>query len=174
MKKPPAGTNEPQAIVEDTMDSNMRYNMNSLGLLILRLGMGGLMLTHGWPKLQMLLAGNAADFGDPIGLGSTLSLILVTFAEFGCSLLVIAGLLTRLAAVPLVVTMAVAAFVAHGADPWTMQEGARQFAAGEAESWASKQPALMYLVPFLALIFTGAGRFSIDGLIWARKVEGDK
>lgn len=156
------------------MDSNMRYNMNSLGLLILRLGMGGLMLTHGWPKLQMLLAGEAADFGDPIGLGSTLSLILATFAEFGCAVLVMAGLLTRLAALPLVVTMAVAAFVVHAADPLTMQAGAAKFTAGEAESWASKEPALMYLVPFLALIFSGAGRFSIDGLIWPRKVEGEK
>jgi uncharacterized membrane protein YphA (DoxX/SURF4 family) len=30
----------------------------------------------------------------------------------------------------------------------------------------SKEPALLFLIPFLALVFTGAGRFSIDGLIW--------
>ncbi len=45
---------------------------NSLGLLVLRLGTGGYMLTHGWGKLQMVLAGDFDKFGDPIGLGSGL------------------------------------------------------------------------------------------------------
>ena len=51
--------------------------MNSIGLLILRLGMGGYMASHGWGKLQMVLARNFDQFGDPIGLGSGLSLVLV-------------------------------------------------------------------------------------------------
>jgi uncharacterized membrane protein YphA (DoxX/SURF4 family) len=33
----------------------------------------------------------------------------------------------------------------------------------------SKEPALLYLIPFLALIFTGPGRISIDELIFARR-----
>jgi uncharacterized membrane protein YphA (DoxX/SURF4 family) len=41
--------------------------------------------------------------------------------------------------------------------------------AGTAESWASKEPALLYLVAFLALIFTGAGRYSLDALIRKRR-----
>jgi putative oxidoreductase len=127
----------------------------SIGLLILRLGMGGYLLTHGWGKLQMLRNGD--EFGDPIGLGSGLSLVLVTFAEFLCAILVMAGLVTRAAAVPIVVAMAVAAFVAHGSDPWTM---------AAAQGGGNKQPALMYLVAFAALIFTGPGRFSIDALIF--------
>jgi putative oxidoreductase len=93
-------------------------------------------------------------------------------AEFGCALLVMVGLATRLAAVPIVFAMAVAAFVAHGADPWSMEQAAKLFFAGESKSWASKEPALLFLVPFLALIFTGAGKFSIDGLIksrWAKR-----
>ena len=129
----------------------------SVGLLILRLGIGGLMLTHGWGKLQMLIEGQFDQFSDPIGLGSAASLVLIVFAEFVCSLLVMIGLGTRLFAVPLVFGMAVAAFVVHASDPWTMGQG------------ASKEPALLYLVPFLALVFTGAGRFSIDGVIRARR-----
>lgn len=137
----------------------------SLGLLILRVGIGGYMLTHGWGKLQMLTAGNFEMMGDPVGLGPQVSLVLITLAEFLCAILVILGLGTRFAAVPLICGMAVAAFVAHGGDPWTSGSAARLFMSGEAESWASKEPALMYLFVFLSLIFTGAGRFSIDGWI---------
>jgi putative oxidoreductase len=135
------------------MESRWRIVTSSIGLLILRLGVGGYMLTHGWGKLQMLIAGDFESFGDPIGLGKAPSLVLATSAEFFCAILVMVGLATRFAAVPLVITMAVAAFVVHANDPWIMGQG------------LSKEPAMLYLIPFLALIFTGAGRFSIDGLI---------
>jgi uncharacterized membrane protein YphA (DoxX/SURF4 family) len=46
-----------------------------------------------------------------------------------------------------------------------MEQGYKLFMSGAAKSWASKEPALLYLVPFLALVFTGAGRFSIDAMI---------
>jgi putative oxidoreductase len=146
----------------------------SIGLLILRAGIGGYMATHGWGKLQMVLDGNYAMLGDPIGIGPHASLILTAFAEFACAALVVVGLGTRLAAIPLVIAMGVAAFVAHGADPWSMETAAIRFMTGESESWASKQPALMFLVPFLALAFTGAGRFSLDtlALAWWRGRKG--
>ncbi len=139
---------------------------NSIGLLILRLGVGGYMASHGWGKLQMLLHGEFDKFGDPIGLGSGASLVLVMTAEFICSLLVIFGFATRLAAVPVVFAMAVAVFVAHANDPWTTEQAFKLFMAKETQFPASKEPALLYLIPFLALLFTGAGKFSIDGLIW--------
>lgn len=118
-----------------------------IGLLILRAGLGGLMLTHGWGKLQKLVAGNVS-FADPIGIGEVPSLILAVFAEFLCALLVILGVKTRWTAIPLVVTMAVAAFVVHAADPF-----------------GRKELALLYLVGFLALVFTGGGTLSVDGLL---------
>lgn len=138
---------------------------NSIGLLILRLGVGGYMLTHGLGKLRMLLAGDFESMGDPVGLGSGLSLILVTLAEFAGALLVIAGLATRVSAALVVIAMTVAAFVAHANDPWTMEQAFQLFMAGETKFPVSKEPALLYLIPFLALIFTGAGRYSIDALI---------
>ena len=140
----------------------------SLGLLILRLGIGGYLLTHGWGKVHMLLAGDFEQMGDPIGLGNVLSLVLVTVAEFLCALLVMLGLATRPAAAVVVVSMAVAAFVAHGGDPWTLGRAFELFAAGETEFPASKEPALLYLLPFLSLVFTGAGAYSLDGL-WSRR-----
>jgi putative oxidoreductase len=140
----------------------------SVGLLILRLGVAGYMITHGWAKVKMLVEGQFEMFGDPIGIGPVPSLALVALAEFLCAILVLLGFATRIAAIPVVITMAVAAFVAHGADPWTMTEAAMRFFSGASPSWASKQPALTFLFVFLALVFTGAGRFSLDALITSR------
>jgi putative oxidoreductase len=120
-----------------------KFNLN-LGLLILRLSAGGFMLTHGYPKLQRIISGEMR-FGDPLGLGPEVSLVLAVFAEFFCAILVMLGLGTRLATIPLIVTMAVAAFIAHGADPFSR-----------------KEMALLYLVSFLVLLLTGGGKFSVD------------
>jgi putative oxidoreductase len=145
--------------------------LSSVGLLILRLGMGGFMATHGWGKVQMLRAGDFAGFGDPIGIGPAPSLILATAAEFGCALLVALGLGTRFAALPVAFTMGVAAFVAHATDPWTSGKGAELFFSGQSKMWSSKEPALVYLFGFLSLVFTGGGRFALDALI-GRKRRG--
>ena len=147
------------------MEAERKEMSASIGLLILRLGIGGYLITHGWGKLQMLLAGGAEKFGDPIGLGSTLSLALVTASEFLCALLILLGLATRLAAVPVVISMFVAAFVIHARDPWTMEAAASAFFSGASKTWFSKEPALLYLIPFLSLVFTGGGKLSLDGLI---------
>lgn len=157
------------------MDATQKENFNALGLLILRIGFGGYMMTHGWGKVQMVLNDQSAQFGDPIGLGPALSLYLVTFAEFICALAIVIGFGTRLAAIPLVIAMGVAAFVAHGADPWTMGEAAQRFFAKESESWASKEPALLFAAGFLGLMFTGPGLISIDALIaraWRQRKAG--
>lgn len=116
----------------------------SLGLLILRLGIGGLILTHGYPKLMRLLDGNL-KFGDPLGIGSGLSFILMVFAEFVCSVFIILGLYTRLASIPLIIGMMTAVFIHHAADPFS-----------------AKEKALLYLVAFLCLLFTGSGKYSFD------------
>ena len=151
------------------MEAERNELSTSIGLLILRLGIGGYLITHGWGKLQMLLAGGAEKFGDPIGLGPTLSLALVTMSEFLCAALIIFGLATRLAAFPVVISMAVAAFVVHAKDPWTMGAAANAFLSGASKTWFSKEPALLYLIPFLTLAFTGGGKFSLDGWIAMRR-----
>lgn len=151
------------------METERKEMAASIGLLILRLGIGGYLITHGWGKLQMLLAGGADKFGDPIGLGSTVSLALVTMSEFICALLIMLGLGTRLAAFPVVISMAVAAFVVHAKDPWTMEAAANAFFSGTSKIWFSKEPALLYLIPFLSLAFTGGGKLSLDGLIAMRR-----
>ncbi|WP_205855218.1 DoxX family protein [Pirellula sp. SH-Sr6A] len=125
-----------------------RETLTSAGLLLLRVGLGGLMLVHGIPKVQGFSAMSAA-FPDPIGLGSQLSLILAIGAEVGCSLLLIAGFATRLATIPLAFTMFVALFLVHGSDPWKV-----------------KELAAVYLLGYVSLFLTGPGCFSLDHCCW--------
>jgi putative oxidoreductase len=123
----------------------------SLGLLLLRVAIGGLMLVHGVQKINGF-SELADNFGDPIGLGSRVSLILAIGAEVGCSLLLIVGLATRLAAIPLAFTMIVAHFIVHAEDAWT-----------------KKELSAVYLSVYLALVLAGPGRFSLDHLIMRRR-----
>jgi len=114
------------------------------GLLFLRLTFGLMMAAHGYGKVQDLIAGKTA-FPDPIGIGSAPSLALAAFAEFLCALAVVVGLKTRWAAIPVVITMLVAAFVIHASDGWEKQELPLLYAAG-----------------FLTLAFTGGGGYALD------------
>lgn len=117
------------------------------GRLVLRVGAGGLMLwQHGWPKL-MGFADRMDHFADPIGLGSMISLGLIVFAETICAGLVMLGLWTRLSTVPVIIGMAVAAFMANGNKPFAEQE-----------------LAVCYMLAFIAIFFMGSGRFSLDRL----------
>jgi len=125
---------------------------SSLGLLVMRLAAGGMMAVgHGWGKLATF-SETASRFPDPLGIGSSsMSLALVVFAELFCSLAVMIGFATRFAAIPIIVTMCVAAFSIHADDPW-----------------AKKEFALLYVIPFLTLVFTGAGKFSVDEYVGPR------
>lgn len=115
-----------------------------LSLLIFRAGLGMMMLTHGYPKFQRVMNGEFS-FGDPLGLGVEASLILTVLAEFVCTILLILGLTTRYALVPLIITMAVAAFIVHGDDPFGTQE-----------------KSALYLLCFSVLMITGPGKYSLD------------
>lgn len=122
------------------------------GLLILRIVVGCFMMTHGLGKLTMLMGNDPIQFADPFGVGQTASLALTVFAEVVCSFLLIIGLLTRLAVIPLVITMAVAFFYIHIAD-----------------AFGDKELSGLYLAIYVFLGISGSGRFSIDHLIWKRK-----
>lgn len=115
------------------------------GLLVLRIGLSGLMLTHGIPKLLAFIGGDMEVAGDPIKLGGLITSILVIIGEFIAPVLIIIGLKTRLAALATSITMAVAAFVVHSGDPI-----------------ATKEKALLYLVGFIAVALMGAGKLSMD------------
>ena len=120
-----------------------------LSLLLLRLAFGGLMIiNHGWGKFQKLIGDEPIKFADPIGIGMEASLGLTVFAEVLCALMIVVGLFTRLAVIPLIITMLVAIFVIHISDPFKKME-----------------MAILYLIPYLVLLWNGAGRYSLDAML---------
>ena len=116
-------------------------------MLFLRLISGILMMSHGYDKL-VHFGENQSKFMNFLGLGSTLSLALVVFAEFFCSLFIIIGLFTRFAVIPLIITMGVALYKAHNMD-----------ILGDGET------AMLYVSAYLVLLFVGPGRVSVDSMM---------
>jgi putative oxidoreductase len=116
-------------------------------MLILRLGVGIMMMMHGYDKL-VHFSSLQHKFMNFMGMGSTVSLTMVVFAEFFCSLFLILGLFTRLASIPLIIATCVMVFKAHNGDVF-----------GDGET------AALYLTAYLVLLFVGPGRVSVDSMI---------
>ena len=115
-------------------------------MLVLRLGVGILMMAHGYDKL-IHFAEKQHSFMNFLGIGSTMSLALLIFAEFFCSLFLIIGLFTRLSVIPLIIAMSVALFKAHNS---------QFFGDGEMSA--------LYLATYLALLLVGPGKISVDSM----------
>jgi putative oxidoreductase len=123
----------------------------SAGLLILRLGFGGLMLPHGYDKI-IHYAEYKEKFMSFMGLSPAISLGLNIFAEFFCAIFIVLGLLTRFATIPLIIAMSVALFMVHNGDVT-----------------GKGQAATLFLLAFMALLFTGAGKYSLDGALYKHR-----
>ena len=123
---------------------------NNTGLLLLRLGIGAMMILHGYPKLiggpQMWtkLGGALSTFGmhDFPGFWG----FMAAFAEGVGGLLFLVGFLFRPACLLLLITMIVAA--------------AKHMAGGDGIMGASH--AIELAVLFLAMFIIGPGRYSVD------------
>ena len=121
--------------------------LTSVGLLSLRLWLGlTLLLNHGIGKLKSFDS-MAPSFMDPFKIGHTPSFALVVFAEVVAASLIAAGLVTRFAALVLMINMGVAFFIAHK---------------GSLSGSHSGELAFIYLGGFVALFLAGAGKLSVD------------
>jgi putative oxidoreductase len=136
-------------------DCGSREASASLGLLVLRVSTGLMMLIgHGLPKIKKF--GEMKDvFYSPLDfIPPQVSLIGAMGAEIVAASLLVLGLFTRPAAFFLGFAMVVAAFGYHAADPF--------FAAGG----PAKEMAVLYLIPSIVLLLTGAGAWSLDAGIY--------
>ena len=132
--------------------ANSRYSDTAISFsaLVLRLSLGFLMLIlHGWNKLQHFSENSHNSFFDPLHIGVMISFLLIVFAEVFCSCLIILGLFTRFACIPLIIEMLVIVFV--------MNHRVITSGSGEKE--------VLFLTGYLALIFMGPGKVSVDRLI---------
>lgn len=122
------------------------------GLVILRVFAGlALALAHGLGKIPP----SEGFVGMIGGLGLPAPGLLAWgsgFAEFVCGLLLAIGLLTRPAALFIVINMTVAVVFAHAGD-----------------SFGERELALLFGVIALSFLLLGAGRYSIDALLRRRK-----
>lgn len=140
-------------------DCGTRDATASLGLLFLRVCTGLLMFFgHGLGKIQNFAklkdGWTVPDFFPLKYMSPPVSLMATIGAEAVCSVLIILGLATRPAAFILAFTMTVAAFHVHGSNPW--------FAAG---GIGPKEGPLLFLIPAIAILLTGAGQYSSDASI---------
>jgi putative oxidoreductase len=116
-----------------------------LGLLFLRVS-GALFLlwVHGLPKL-LNYSEQLKLIEDPFHLGVHVTLLLAIFAEVLCPLLIIAGMLVRLACLPILAVLLIAMVVVH--PEWTLLEG--QF------GW-------LLLIIFTSILIAGPGRLALE------------
>jgi putative oxidoreductase len=141
-----------------------------LGLLLFRAVLSALVIRyHGWGKLTgwadetiHLPNGFALDgmrkefhtFPNYIGISSELSYVLVTWCETFGALMIIAGLLTRLNALGMFITLMVAFVFHHHMHLSGPNNG---------------EVALAYGFGYLLLFLSGAGKYSIDSRVFSTK-----
>ena len=121
-----------------------------LAALLLRLIVGGLFIYHGYGKI-VAFSDMYANFPDLIGIGGKVSFLLVIFAEFFCGILVALGFLTRFAIIPIIITMVVAFFIAHKADPFQV-----------------KELAFAFMTLSVVVFILGSGKASLDRLVFKK------
>ncbi|MEO7310371.1 MAG: DoxX family protein [Chitinophagaceae bacterium] len=136
------------------------YNEPSLnaGLFILRVLIGVLIAIYGYQKFTHFSEMAGSDFWEKqvnfLGMGGKVSLGLTVFAELFCSILLIAGLVTRLALIPLIICMGfIFITMSHYEIIQTDKNGSHL------------NDVFFYLMIYVALLLTGPGKWSLDYLI---------
>jgi putative oxidoreductase len=134
--------------------------MSDIGLLILRLGVGGLLAGHGSQKLFGWFSGpglkGTAAWLESMGLtpGTTWATV-ASASEFGGGVLTTLGFLHPLGPLGSMGAMIMATVKAHWGKPiWVTQGGA--------------ELPVTNIVAALALTLTGPGRFSLDNVLGIR------
>jgi putative oxidoreductase len=130
-----------------------------LGLLLLRVAtILPLFLKHGLEKI-LNFSQMAQQFPDPLHIGMLPTLVIAYISDVLCSVLVMLGVATRWAALFMFSNLLVA---------WSLRQG---FMFWSRQNWHGEMT-VVYLGALLAILFTGPGKYSIDGLILRRLGRG--
>ena len=147
----------------------------SPAVTLIRLAVGGVFLTEGIQKFlypDALGAGRFTKIGIPI---PEISASFVGVVEIGCGALVLLGLLTRLATIPLIIDMLMA--IATTKIPLFFGTGPEPNPMGDQYGfWAGLHQGRLDFAMLLGAIFllvVGAGRLSFDALLARRAAPED-
>ncbi len=127
--------------------------LQPLALVVMRIVVGAIMIAHGYPKVFGGLH-HHVGFVSSLGLPGWLAYF-SAFAEFFGGILVIAGLVTRIAAAAILIDLAVAIAKVHWRHGLTGQGG-------------MELPLAVATMAF-ALIFFGAGPIALDAIRGGRR-----
>lgn len=130
------------------LSTKMHKNAPDWTSLILRVSFGILMIPHGWMKIQHFDAIINKGFVSFLGLSPSISLSLAIFAELICSALIIIGLFTRLATIPLVVTS------------FVIMSTVNNF-----KVIGENDISLAIMAAFSVILILGPGKYSLDNLL---------
>lgn len=134
-----------------------------LGLSILRVLVGIMMFVgHGMGKLSQIGTEAADSFLPVFGLSAQISHFMAACAEGVGSILLIFGIFTRFTALAMALTMFFAAFVAHAENTFYPQWFPSSVPEYKMLMAPFKEYSLLYGSIFISLVFTGAGRYSVD------------
>lgn len=140
---------------------NRSWNLNDVALLIFRVMFGAsLFLHHGWEKLTGF-SRMAQHFPNPFHIGVYPTLAYATFADGICSLLVLLGLMTRIASLCILVNLAVVFFIVQRALSFSWLPGSPP----RLQPGRELELVFVYLAGYLLLFLAGPGKFSLDGII---------
>jgi len=125
-----------------------------LPLLLVRASLAAVFIPSGWGKLHDL--GKVTGFFTELGIPAPhFNAVLVALSELGCGSLLLVGLASRPAAIPLVVSMVIAILTAKRAD-----------ISGITDLFAVDE--FIYIVMAAVVVVFGAGAVSLDGLVARR------
>lgn len=130
--------------------STLALRAKPVALLLVRLSLAAIFVPSGWGKIHDLakVTGYFTELGIPMPHANA---ILVSLTELGCGALLLVGLATRLAALPIVANMAVAIITAK-----------RDDLHGPVDLFALDE--FLYIVMSLVIVALGAGLLSLDAL----------
>ncbi len=144
------------------LDTSYHHNRLDWAVLLLRITIGVVMAFYGYEKLIHAKEMINDDFWKNqvnfLGLGSGVSVWLTIFAEFFCSIFLLFGFLTRWSLIPLLFCMTYIVLIIDKCN--IIHHG---------EHGYEVSSAFVYLILYIVLMLTGAGKFSIDALINKQK-----
>ncbi len=128
-----------------SMQSDLGNHFNNLAMLFFRVAVASeLLIAHGLKKIGIGVV-IAETVPNPLGLPEVLNQAFAIGANIGMPLFIVLGLLTRIAALPILAITLTGYFVVHFNDPILV-----------------KDIPFMYSVSFLLIAVTGAGKYSLD------------